>query len=129
MKYLKSFNESLFLSNSQICDIEDILLDVKDIGFDVKVDHLKHNRMSNRFQIVIQKIDGQRVNWEDISEDIERIFDYLKGFRITDISIAVNGNPISQYTGSGYLDMGPENIDPLYRIENIDITFTNKTND
>lgn len=78
MKHLKSFNENLFESEDEIQEIvnncKDILLDLKDDGFEVKVKYNNNASHENSFTIMIAK---------DViftKKDIADVFNHLKSY-------------------------------------------------
>lgn len=85
MNNLKSFNESI-LTQDQLSDLNDICLELKDIGYRVFI------LQRDRGLYVVKIYKTQRIvkrlgniyyyNWDEIKDTVERIMDYveLQGF-------------------------------------------------
>ncbi len=85
MKYLKEYK--IFESSDVIDDIQDILLELKDIGFSTSV-----NESENKKRITIEKPkDGRYIlfKYNVVEEVINRIKDYLKQSNILNTEIEI----------------------------------------
>ena len=98
MKHLKNYNifESTIITDDNLQDLEDILVEVYDMGYDVNILEL-----DSKYHICIkgdEKISNtpwqQAPNWDQLKEYVSRVKEYL-----TDV-IGV-GNKISLYV-NGY---------------------------
>lgn len=81
MKYLKLYEEMELANQMSQLDIEDILLEVKDIGYDVVVEenfkHTIYDRNDGLYYIKIYKNAEIPVNFDEIKDCVLRLKDYL----------------------------------------------------
>ena len=74
MKYLKRFNESM--DHKEIkATLDDILLELSDEGFDIHC-NVGWSVGTTSFEIRVDR-NGTSFKWEDISETMNRIYNYL----------------------------------------------------
>ena len=110
MKYLKSFNENESSDskyNDIISDIKDILLELTDVGFKRYIDKfvkLIESEWWDGFDVLLTRNHTDRFlpsghvrdkfQYNEISEDIERLKDYMdqSGFRLLETQIDGNKN-------------------------------------
>lgn len=78
MNYLKSFNESIVTNyDNMLQDIEDILLPIRDLGYDnIKVELLRYS-----YYIFVKIVDYNNkplLFSDSIEDEFDRLFEYLK---------------------------------------------------
>lgn len=91
-------------------DLEDILLEIEDLGYEYKIGGFAKNQGLNPNIWIINKGSEKAINWDEIRETIERIKEYLKieGFKVVETTTYVG------YYGDRefyiYFDRKPENV-------------------
>ena len=77
MNYLKKFNESKFMVDSN--DLNDILIELSDIGYKYSIQTTYWSDKGNRIAVTLYpKETSKSLYYEDLGEYIERLQDYLK---------------------------------------------------
>lgn len=82
MKHLKKFNESTDeILNHTIDDIDDILTDIKDLGYLVSINFFNEDEKEVGINITITN-NADYINLKSISDTIIRLYDYMKKHQV-----------------------------------------------
>ena len=96
MKYLKRFNESN--TDDIIENVNDILLPINDMGYDISVKHYIINGDTNQLIIrVVTYVDKPLLIIDEVKEEFIRMRDYLhsEGYNSIDTHYYTKNNPDS----------------------------------
>jgi hypothetical protein len=95
MKYLKRYNEAVFVDKSPMkSDVEDILLELKDEGFETFVEISVEGTPGPHTQVRVEVRKESEFDYTQIEETIERVKHYMtdENFYIESFSHVLHGN-------------------------------------
>jgi hypothetical protein len=132
MKYLKKYKifESYF-NEDIINELDDILLELKDLGYFVDITEMKGSGVFNpaKIRVFIGGIAGSNFVYDDVKEVFERMTDYMESedFTISNLLYSTPEEPASHFSinltdyKNGTLKGFDKEIDILHHLE---ISFT-----
>ena len=102
MKYLKKYKlfESLF-NEDVITELDDILLELKDLGYFVDITEMKGSGVfiTSKIRVFIGGIAGSNFVYDDVKEVFERMTDYIESedFTILNLLYSTPEDPASHF--------------------------------
>ena len=103
MKYLKKYKlfESYF-NEAIIDELDDILLELKDLGYFVDITEMKGSGVLNpaKIRVFIGGIAGSNFTYDDVKEVFERMTDYMESedFTILNLLYSTPEEPASHFS-------------------------------
>ena len=103
MKHLITYSlfESTFTGQYSLDDIRDMLLEVSDLGLLTRVQggvRIANGNIETQIKIYENSSrQVNKINWNEIKDAVERIFEYLKSYNIEDVELFINGELVTNY--------------------------------